>query len=345
MRTRKLSRSDDEKERPKPDRAAVRRRIEQDYKDKIWGPEHIGENENDEDKDKSEENEEQIEKEIAFCCANCKCTKKEREAFGDGMFFSMDADGANHRKCCHQVQQLHDQWLTEYHEALEMHLFGEEEGAAQDANGEIKCSLRAMADNYVKAYVDVAANHDPAVAKQVPITNIMRTDTAVYARQVLSPFSKACQRRRKLEETGELSRKSAVVLDCFAGIGSGVVALKQLGIAIHKVIHVEHDLIPSYVYRVNHDRSFIRTLAEYDVRSLGTNNGLSALKEITLPVPPLDSAQIEHIYYDDFEEVEENIASIWKKHGGTKQTSKVKGPLSLCVFVSIYRVLPLVFSP
>jgi len=144
----------------------------------------------------------------------------------------------------------------------------------------------------------------------------MRTE--LYADQVVRPFTEACQKRKELLKTGKLLRNSAVVLDCFAGIGSGVVALKQLGIAIHKVIHVEQDLISSYVYRVNHDRSFVRTMAEHDVRNLGPNNGLAGLQaegQLPVPVPPLDGSQIEHIYYDDFETMEKFIVT----HGGTNK--------------------------
>lgn len=34
--------------------------------------------------------------------------------------------------------------------------------------------------------------------------------------------------------------------DVFAGIGSGIISLKRLGIDIKKIIHVEHDPIASH---------------------------------------------------------------------------------------------------
>jgi len=47
-------------------------------------------------------------------------------------------------------------------------------------------------------------------------------------------------------------KKPAVVMEVFAGIGSGVVALKRLKIDIGAVITVEHDPAAKFVFESNH---------------------------------------------------------------------------------------------
>eukprot|EP01083_Nonionella_stella_P057229 150313_1 len=53
------------------------------------------------------------------------------------------------------------------------------------------------------------------------------------------------------EELGPL-----VVLDVFSGIGSGIVVLKKLGIAIKTVISVEDDPLAAHVAKYNHDSNY-----------------------------------------------------------------------------------------
>jgi hypothetical protein len=51
-------------------------------------------------------------------------------------------------------------------------------------------------------------------------------------------------------------RGPLVVLDLFSGIGSAVVVLKRLKIAVKTVISVEHDPVAAYVTQYNHDRTY-----------------------------------------------------------------------------------------
>ena len=74
----------------------------------------------------------------------------------------------------------------------------------------------------------------------------------------------------------------------FAGIGSGIVSLKRLGINIKKVIHVEHDKIATLVYKQNHD-------SHYN--------------------PKLTPDGIQHVYFSSFEQVEEDLRSLILEHG------------------------------
>jgi hypothetical protein len=85
--------------------------------------------------------------------------------------------------------------------------------------------------------------------------------------------------------------RPAVVIDAFGGIGAAIVALKRLNIAMHKVIHIEQDMVAMHVARDCHDRSY--------------NEGL-----------PPDGIQ-EHVYESKFENVFNNLDSFMSKHGRT----------------------------
>ena len=49
-----------------------------------------------------------------------------------------------------------------------------------------------------------------------------------------------------MSHTGTLTKNSIFLQDVFAGIGSGVISLKRLGIDMKTIIHVEHDKIATH---------------------------------------------------------------------------------------------------
>ena len=57
----------------------------------------------------------------------------------------------------------------------------------------------------------------------------------------------------KSRQTSGRSKKRAVVLDLFSGIGGGIVALKRVGISMKRVIIVEQDKVAQHVTRHHHD--------------------------------------------------------------------------------------------
>jgi hypothetical protein len=79
-----------------------------------------------------------------------------------------------------------------------------------------------------------------------------------------------------------------VVLDCFAGVGTGLVALKRLQINVAKVIHVEHDKVASHVYKTNHCHAY---------NSEVTEDG------------------IEHVFLEQFEDLTANVKMFLQEHG------------------------------
>ena len=107
-----------------------------------------------------------------------------------------------------------------------------------------------------------------------------------YTPGIEQPFEKLCATFEKEQKS---RRRKAVVLDAFAGVGTGIVVLKRLGIAIDKIIHVEHDKVATHVYKFNHDREYNPDLP--------------------------DDGGIEHIYYPKWESLMGNVEAFYKDHG------------------------------
>jgi hypothetical protein len=109
-----------------------------------------------------------------------------------------------------------------------------------------------------------------------------------YRDAIEKPYEKLCEEVKKDEK----KLRPAVVLDAFAGVGTGILVLKRLGIAMKKIIHVEKDLVASHVHRYNHDTSYNETLP--------------------------DDGGIEHVYeYTKWEDLADNdvLDDFLKKHG------------------------------
>jgi len=108
-----------------------------------------------------------------------------------------------------------------------------------------------------------------------------------YKEQVVKRWKEIESRRCLTDDP----KRRAVLLDCFAGVGTGAVCLKRLGIAVEKVIYVDIDKVARHVYRHNHDAMFSTKEGMYD-------DG------------------IEHVYeYKSFEEVESNLGTFFDRHG------------------------------
>ena len=72
-----------------------------------------------------------------------------------------------------------------------------------------------------------------------------------YRPAIEETFERLCDSVRR-----QNSQRKAVVLDAFTGIGTGTVVLKRLGIAMSKIIHVEHDKVATHLHKYNHDRNY-----------------------------------------------------------------------------------------
>jgi hypothetical protein len=90
------------------------------------------------------------------------------------------------------------------------------------------------------------------------------------------------------------TKKRAVVLDLFGGIGAATVVLKKLRIAMRKIIHVDLDPVAQHVYCSNHDPS-------YGVTTTTTNHE--------------DGIEYVSGLYETFEIVERHCEDLVRKHG------------------------------
>jgi len=82
------------------------------------------------------------------------------------------------------------------------------------------------------------------------------------------------------------------------------VALKRLGIAMHKVIHVEHVMIAMHVVQYQHDSNYNKSLSD---------DG------------------IEHVYYSKFEMVENDLDDFMEDHTAPLILSLVDRPVQTIV--------------
>lgn len=246
--------------------------------------------------------------EVPFCCAVCQCSpaRKGRVLMRDaGTNNYVPADEEHlwtqpskkdglcwHRRCCHGRFDVPDdnnvsssdndddeeeqecQWAPQYVAA--------EEELAQ----EITCETNNVTDETVLEWVTSKDIHDAydntykTVARQHnedrtehPLAKAMTNEKFTF--KILAPFKAEQERRRKGP------RRAAVVLDLFAGIGTGIVCLKKQNIAIKRIIHVEHDKVATHVYRSNHDANY----SDFNLSSDG----------------------IEHVYVDRFEDIEKEL--------------------------------------
>ena len=214
---------------------------------------------------------------LPFCCASCHCDTRHPErlrsledVYPDGEtvpYWISPADGyLDHLKCCHGVlprykkkelayespqefEQRFVKWAPPVTAAIEEALLAVEEG-------EMLCPefYRELESKYRK---QIEETYTTAKAQETEVSNDSNLaaecqrllTNADYQDGVLQPF----QRRLQSMETGRQEKKAAVVLDAFAGIGTGVLCLKRLGIDMRKVIHIEHDKVATWVYQVNHN--------------------------------------------------------------------------------------------
>ena len=99
--------------------------------------------------------------------------------------------------------------------------------------------------------------------------------------------------------------------DAFSGIGSGLLALKKVGLVIKKVIHIEWDKIATHVYRCNHDRNYASS-ANF-----------------------ADDDGIEHVYYNCFDWFATNLEVVLNEHNSKFSI--------ICIVLCCFRVVVIIF--
>mmetsp|Transcript_22249 Transcript_22249/g.34247 ORF Transcript_22249/g.34247 Transcript_22249/m.34247 type:complete len:599 (-) Transcript_22249:360-2156(-) len=217
------------------------------------------------------------EDEIAFCCKVCMCPHDEQSSH----LISSGDDAVFHRCCCHKIDSYKPDWKSPFDVVcLQM-----EENLL---NNQPEHSIEKGEEYYGKEDSKKLIRSD--ATKESSYEN----ELSMYAYdQVIYTCAKFLKYNRKYQAvTREEHRKSkrAVVLDVFAGIGAGVVALKRLGIDIKKVIHIEIDPVCTHVFKQNHDCKYNNDLVNDD---------------------------ISYVYdaYSRFEDVESDIEGLLEKYG------------------------------
>jgi hypothetical protein len=253
-----------------------------------------------EDCDDEEENPhppvEMIEQDLlGFCCYTCRCP-------ADKEYYMPSADEGNvhqyiqsspysvyHRTCCHGLEVLpkNDEWASLYEAACER--IGEPNYSDQDDGNDYEehsdfrwVTKMEIYDSY-KTYKYQESAFYNADGDAHPLDRLLTHPD--YMKGIVQPYEALCKRAQEMKDA---DRPRVVVLDAFAGVGTGIVALKRLGIDIAKVIHVEHDKVATHVYRWNHDPTYNLDLPEDD---------------------------IEHVFVEKWEQFEDNWRALCDEHG------------------------------
>ena len=181
----------------------------------------------------------------AFCCATCACSAERRQR-AKHLKYVVSGDGRlPHRPCCHGVldQSPPPEWASSYETAeahasaaLEAMLLGEDDSKPAATYEPVESSLAhkqyLSAKRQESLYVNLRETEDP--------------QARLYSNTDYQDVSRAFAKRVGTPDQG------AVVLDLFSGMGTTVVALKRLSIALRKIISCEQDKVASHVYQENH---------------------------------------------------------------------------------------------
>mmetsp|Transcript_10420 Transcript_10420/g.15921 ORF Transcript_10420/g.15921 Transcript_10420/m.15921 type:complete len:775 (-) Transcript_10420:120-2444(-) len=210
------------------------------------------------------------EENVPFCCAVCKCPRSVKHRLEEGNKIgtrlhwiepSQGQDLLDHRMCCHGLIQRANESLEDFgnrkYEWVNPCLAAQMNFDVESLDA-FCCDRRRLEwidqRTFKKAY-DNAKDQEARIYNEDKLeheTDKFHFLTPKYNENYVQPF----ELRVKRIKDGTEKHRSATVLDCFAGIGTGIVVLKKLGIAIKKIIYIEHDKVARHVYRSNHDRKY-----------------------------------------------------------------------------------------
>lgn len=200
--------------------------------------------------------------------------------------FIVDNQSHFHRFCCHNgVAQVRAKVV------IKKLLSGEvEEDSEEDDDDELYTARDVQ--KYIKnanRQESMYFNSDDMVVE----ADRMMTENG-YADKVMNDFHKQTLNKRN---------EGFVVLDLFGGVGTALLVLKRLKIPIKKVIHVEHDLVATFVSRMNHDFKFVESMREFARKKRAEDKDedggyVQLSKWETIP-----DDGIQHEYYRHFEDI------------------------------------------
>jgi hypothetical protein len=241
---------------------------------------------NEKENQKRHDTDEEIERNLPFCCAVCHCSEERKRATivdSENDAFITDNQSHFHRFCCHNGKPVVP--ANAIVKRLENGEFEDEESDDEEF------LLRA---NDVQRYIKNANRQETSYfnTDNLEVEADKLLSDPAYAEHVMQAFH---------EETKKGPRKEGlVILDLFGGVGTALVVLKRMKLPIKKVIHVEHDLVATFVSRMNHDYEFVESLRAFARSKIeeGQDGGYRTLVNWEIP-----DDGIEHVYYRRFEDI------------------------------------------
>ena len=215
---------------------------------------------------------------LHFCCARCTCTPEVKRKFAprpDENYYQTTSDHYFHKRCCHRKAEVEYNTSTQLDYVIDELLPGILTGKFQKPEKPIVIvSETELHDDYYMKY-------------KRRETQFYNADSMESQVDLLNTNESYCQNRRWFN-TLPTRNRPAVVLDLFGGVGSGIMVLKRLKIALSKVIHVDNDKVATHVFQTSHDRTYT-----------AINRNLPCAV----------------VHYDAFEDVEEQLDDILHEHG------------------------------
>jgi hypothetical protein len=210
--------------------------------------------------------------EVVFCCFVCKCPRGKHALHYDGIIFKY------HRTCCHGMEKLSQAFQSPVGKIQNQIIYNDgapvvnlEGSIMRNGRDTLDPSSRPMAERQYNWEFEEYMNKRESSARReltiqgnesaLPVPDQLRWQHDGTS-QAMRKFAACCKKRKDNPQL----KKQAVVLDLFGGIGAATVVLKKLGIAMRKIIHVDHDPVAQHVYRSNHDTSYGVTTNEDGIK-------------------------------------------------------------------------------
>ena len=223
--------------------------------------------------------EEKEEKKIHFCCFDCKCSEERRAKYCNGVPFQASQDSFWHRTCCHKIRTVKSNSVAEIDWAMQE--LSKRMSRETDETVAVVPKTRLLNLSEIEP---IYCNYKTRQEAQTQNDN-MGTPSPVGVLQTNNEYIRMQRLFEERRDTKAQERlRGAVVVDAFAGMGTGIVALKRLGIGIQAVVHVEKDRVASHVYRSNHDHFYDPSLEDDDIEHICYKDFAAFLKKGLLEI-------------------------------------------------------------
>ena len=233
--------------------------------------------------------EDEFTRKAPFCCAHCTCSDMMIERVhcfhggtqDDKVCYWVEPDQTgtmlHHRRCCHGLVRTGDKTEEEFaNKQLKWSppYQSEIEHAEDRLLSGVDLSKPICQDEWIdRTLLDKAqatakraesGYHNESGGTMHEFDCLNGTGCETYRTRVVLPF-------QQHTEAAVESCRRLVVLDCFAGVGTGILALKKLRLGIAKIIYLEHDQVAKHVYRTQHDVGYFNADAREEDKRVPDN--------------------------------------------------------------------------